>query len=307
MHPYVVTKSFIVGEIDKRLLSSQVVFFDGTNLKIGDKSYVAPGLIAAIRSGWLLEATEDQETIVQPKSTLTKEQNNLDSYKVKALESTDSDLPKKKPPHIVDFSNKVISDEDEDNLPLDVALPSIRTKKQAREALQNRTSEEVPDLKVLSDGGEDTVLARQPRKVPNRKEGLPVIEPQSSTGVLEVEDQLTNPKSSETFEVLQPQPTAKEEDSAKKISKRKTAKEVQSEHKDLANQIKAEALDIPKVESTPVQVKVPFDWKGMPFKDRKDFVDNLNDLDVLKQLLLLEKGAVKKFIISKIESLSQNA
>jgi len=304
MQQYVVAKSFIVGEIDKRLLSSQVVSFDGTNLQVGDRTYVAPGIIAAIKSGWLLSTDGKELPDNSNKSTSqeVKSQALLDKFKVVPQNASDPELPKKKPPHVLDFTNKVISDEDEDNLPLDVALPSIKSKKAARDGLKNKPLEEIPELDVLSDGGSAPNFERLPKPV-QKKSGLPNIEPSTTDvfGGIDFDKATKNPVSTDTLEVLPSPVENHSNDKPEKISKRKNARVAKQEHEELANQLQAEAL------VQPDQEVVPFDWKNMSFKDRKDFVENTTSVSLLRELMLVEKGAVKKFIASKLENLSKDA
>lgn len=43
-----------VGGLERDILKDELVHFDGTNMKVGDKSIEAPTLIAAVRVGWLV-------------------------------------------------------------------------------------------------------------------------------------------------------------------------------------------------------------------------------------------------------------
>lgn len=318
MQQYVVIKNFIVGEINQTLRSSQVVGFDGTTLFLGEQKFTAPGVSAAIRRGWLLATDEPQDTLA-PQSTLVNpkldSQALLDKYKVRSAEQSDSDLPKKQPRQLLDFSSKVISDADEDNVPLDEALPSLKKKKAARKALQDQADlETIPNMEVMSDGGEPTKLTRQPKAKPrnildtlplvNTKKSVPLVEPPSHTRVFggsELDTQKLASTQHEGLEVLtNPDIVASEEApiTAKK-EKKSRSKDPVREHLELAKSVSAEPLQLPVDAS-----EVPYNWRELSFRERKEFVEQVSDVSVLKSLLLLEKGAVKKFIASKLETLS---
>jgi len=330
MQFYVVAKNFIVGEIDKSLKTSQVVGFDGTTLVLGDRKFVAPGLTGAIRRGWLLPTEGEAE--VAPHAALDPRFNSqalLDKYKVSSHESSDSPLPRKQPRALIDFGTKVISDADEDNVPLEDALPSVKMKREARKALKGNSAEVIPTLEVKSDGGEVTALSRAPKEVRKNilstlplvdtSKAVPVIEPRQVFGGVEFSEKDARNLKSDTFEALEApksSPTALSlptvaEDPLPGVEvlgvvestpvpvrqSKKKSRKTEEDHVVLAASIGAEPLAKPMADG------VPDNWKSLSFRDRRDFVDQTNDVGILKTLLLVEKGAVKKFITSKLETL----
>jgi len=323
MQQYVVIKNFTIGEINKTLRSSQVVGFDGTTLLLGEQKFTAPGLSGAIRRGWLLATDDSVDVEVQNTPAVNPKLNSqalLDKYKVRSAEQSDSELPRKKPQPVIDFSSKVISDEDDDNVPLDEALPSLKAKKAARKSLQdNNDLKSIPSLEVLSDGGEATQLNRSPKitakkfldTVPlvNTKNSVPTIEPPSHKRVFggsELDTEALSTVQQQGIEVLSV--PKKEATPVKAEKKAKTAKsqpnkvEEAKEYTELATSLDAK----PDVKNNTVK-DIPYNWKDLSFRERKEFVENTNDIATLRALLLLEKGAVKKFITSKLDMLSNNA
>jgi hypothetical protein len=334
MQFYVVAKNFIVGEIDKSLKTSQVVGFDGTTLMLGDKKFVAPGLTGAIRRGWLLPTEGD--AVIEAQSNVDPRFNSqalLDRYKVSSHESSDSPLPRKQPRALIDFGTKVISDADEDNVPLEDALPSVKMKRAARKALKGNNAEVIPTLEVKSDGGNPTSVKRQPREVKKNilsslplvdtKVSVPTVEPKDYKkvfGGVEFDQEAASSLKSDTFEALavptvEPTTTPElppvqnenglpgvellgvTEPIPPKTSRRKAPKKTEEDHVVLAASIGAEPLAKPMADG------VPDNWKNWSFRERRDFVDQTNDIGTLKSLLLVERGAVKKFITSKLETL----
>lgn len=330
MQLYVVSKNFIVGEIDKALKTSQVVGFDGTTLLLGDQKFVAPGLSGAIRRGWLLPTEGSVEVSPKAIDPRFNSQALLDKYKVSSHEASDSPLPQKQPRALIDFGTKVISDADEDNVPLEDALPSVKMKRAARQALKGNSAEVIPTLEVKSDGGELTKLSRQPKAVKKNildtlplvdtKKHVPTVEPRQVFGGVEFNEQDARSLKSDTFEALEapkansgvpPLPVVKEDplpgvevlgvtEPAKPPVRqaRKKPKKAEDDHAVLAASVGAEPL------ARPMSDGIPENWKSLSFRDRRDFVDQVNDIGTLKGLLLVEKGAVKKFITSKLETLS---
>lgn len=310
MQQYVVLKNFTVGEINKTLRTSQVVFFDGSTLVVGEDKFSAPGVVGAIRKGWLLAADgSEADTGLTPQSSnklhdsRLNSQALLDRYKVVPRESSESDLPRKLAQPLLDFGTEVISDADEGEVPIDEALPSLKSKKAAREALKVQ-SESIPSLPVKSDGGEPTTLKRTPRNVKkNVLNELPLVDTSKSVPVVPpiaqnrvfggtvIDEGAALKTTSENLEVLSLPKTEKVEASA---TPTRSAKE---DHLVLAQSVGAQPLAYPTS-------GVPENWKSLSFRERKNFVEEVSDVSTLKELLLLEKGAVKKFITSKLENLS---
>jgi len=305
-----------VGEANQQLRTSQVVYFDGSTLKVGENSYSAPGISSAIRAGWLLAvdgSTETEDVPVEVQSKMSSRLNSqalLDQYKVVPSESRSSDLPPKQPRPLIDFGTKVISDADEEEVNVEDALPSIKAKKEARKALSKKSDQDitefVPNLEVLSDGGAPTQLQRQPRvaakrnildtlPLVNTKVSIPTVEPNKVFGGVNFDPEEAAKVKTEGLEVLSlpPEPKTKAPTSVKK------AKRVNEEHQVLAQSVGAEPLAFPMGTAS-----VPENWKNLSFRDRKAFVESTESVDTLRSLLLLEKGAVKKFIASKLETLS---
>jgi len=317
MQQYIVTKNFNVGEIGQTLQAAQAISFDGTTLVIGDKNFVAPSLSVAVRKGWVVptgSANSVSTLTVQKPATVNKTTQGdiLARYKVTPHETSDSPLPPKQPRPLIDFGVDVISDADEEDVAIEDALPSLKAKKAARESLKSNASEEIPNLEVQSDGGPTTKLQREPKQAKksfvdslplvNTKVSVPLVDPVSVTkvygGVVFSPEEAKELKS-DTVEILEV-PKAADTEAKKDNKKPKAKKPVKAEedHLVLAQSLGAEPL------ARPMDEGVPSDWKSLSFRDRKNFVDEATDVAVLKSLLLVEKGAVKKFITSKLENLT---
>lgn len=187
-------------------------------------------------------------------------------------------------------------------------MPSVKMKRDARKSLKKSedTLDKIPDISVLSDGGPETKLQRTAKPVKkNILDSLPLVDTRNSVPVVPPPNKVFggtvfDPEEAaatktEGLEVLSIPKTESTDTSVKK-AKRKTVP--QDDHMVLAQSVGAEPL------AHPVGSSIPDNWKSLSFRDRKAFVEGTDSVDTLKTLLLLEKGAVKKFITSKLETIS---
>lgn len=63
------TGKFHIGSLERDMLEGEVVWFDGTTVKVGGKEHSLPVIAAAVRSGWLVPVADTTSKLISQPST----------------------------------------------------------------------------------------------------------------------------------------------------------------------------------------------------------------------------------------------
>lgn len=320
MQEFTVVNSFIVGEIDRSLRVGDIVYFDGNNLLVSGIKYVAPGVYGAIGAGWLVPTGEEisisvtkssrqdlgaLEKRLNPQQDLSKFEVQDYSFGEQVVSGKERDRPIKP---LLNISMEVTSDGDRDYIPIaptsekgiknkakGVKKPSMDMPVYEVEGQPIPSEGEIrgvnidtsiPDMPVIADG-EQPKFSRQPKKVAKKD-----THPKESANKAP-----TEPKDMHSSEVF----TASTEsvNTGNPLANLINV-DMTQEHVNLA---KNSGFEVMGVNSTGKSDPLPGNWKSMPWAERKAFIDEASEREVLEQIKKLETGALKKFISSKLETM----
>jgi len=323
MKKYLVECKFMVGEASKYLYAGDIVYYDGKKAVVNEEEFKVSSFDPILKMGWMRDLSDDPgDVVVTDKSTVHLSENLLkrldtgsvlDKYETVEYSSgeevADTPGPRKakkakplfninlpvldqEPDYIGDIPSSKKKASKKSDLSINMPVTEIDGDEIGSNKKVEGTKLEIPKMEVKFEEGEKPPkLKRKPKKVEPKNlgdtesktelKGAGIVDDIDDTGIFK----------NTGFEIMGEEsklPSNEENVNLKGAGV--------SEFVELSDLAGFEFLG--QKSSTE---KFKEDWTKMSFQQKKSFVDDSNDKNLLEVVSRIEQGAIKKFVNAKLK------